>query len=170
MYYLQQWPPMNRFKIGFIAVIVCALCAAPSVHAQRRGMEKLRHRIEDLRKVKLIDVLNLQGDQVEKFFGAYNRLQNGVIKAKEGMDEASNELHQATTSSATESDLKSKSDLLLSKMQEFERAINARHTELRPLLSPLQYAKYLAFEARFQEELQRMILKRAKNRGGPIDE
>lgn len=117
--------------------------------------------------MKLIDLLDLQGEQVEKFFGTYNRLQHNVITAKDGMDEAARQLHETTTSSPSDADLKTKSDLLLSKMQEFERAINARHSEVRPLLSPLQYAKYLAFEARFQEELQRMILQRARKRGGP---
>lgn len=161
---------MNRYKIAYIvAFLFCVLCTTPNVNAQHKGMDKLRHRIEDLRKVKLLDLLNLQGDQVEKFFSAYNRLQNGVISAKEGMSEAARELHQTTTSNTSEADLKAKSDALLMKMQEFERAINARHSEVRPLLSPLQYAKYLAFEARFQEELQRMILQRARKRGA-IDE
>jgi len=73
-------------------------------------------------------------------------------------------------STTSEADLKAKTETVLARMQDFERAINARHGEVRPILSPLQYAKYIAFEARFQEELQRMILQRAKKRGGPIDE
>ncbi len=161
---------MNRYKYVYIVVIMLSFVfVAPTMHAQRKGMDKLRHRIEDLRKVKLIDLLNLQGDQVEKFFSAYKRLQNDVITAKDGMDVAARDLHDATASTASEGDLKTKTDALLAKMQEFERAINARHAEVRPLLSPLQYAKYLAFEARFQEELQRMILQRARKRGGMDD-
>jgi len=162
---------MNRFKFWFLlAAVVCVVGAAPSLQAQRKGMEKLRHRIEDLRKVKLIDLLNLQGDQVEKFFGTYNRLQNAVVTSKAGMDDAAQDLHQATMSSASDSEVKTKTDALLARMQEFERAINTRHSELRPILSPLQYARYLAFEARFQEELQRMILQRARKRGVPMEE
>ena len=167
MFYLQLWFQMNRYKnIYILTIVLCITCAAPTVYAQRKGMDKMRHRIEDLRKVKLIDLLNLQDDQVEKFFSSYKRLQNDVIAGKDGMDDAAHDLHEATTSNASEGDLKTKTDALLAKMQEFERAINARHTEVRPLLSPLQYAKYLAFEARFQEELQRMILQRARKRGG----
>lgn len=170
MYYLQLWCLMNRYKIVYIVVVtLCLLCVAPTMQAQRKGMEKLRHRVEDLRKVKLIDLLNLQGDQVEKFFSAYARLQNGVITAKDGMDEASRDLHQAAVANANEGELKTKTDALLAAMQTLERAINSRHSELRPILSPLQYAKYLAFEARFQEELQRMILQRARKRGGMED-
>ena len=35
--------------------------------------ERMMQKIEDLRKMRLLDVLNLQGDQVEKFFSAYSR-------------------------------------------------------------------------------------------------
>lgn len=162
---------MKRYNtLLSVCMLLCLVAATTPSHAQRgKGMDKMRQRVEDLRKVKLIDLLDLQGAQVEKFFGTYNRLQQNVIVAKEGMDDAARALQESATATASETDMNSKSDALLAKMKEFERAINARHNEVRPLLSPLQYARYLAFEARFQEELQRMILQRARKRGMGVD-
>ncbi|HLP28757.1 MAG TPA: hypothetical protein VK147_08955 [Candidatus Didemnitutus sp.] len=124
--------------------------------------EKMMQKIEDLRKMRLLDVLNLQGDQVEKFFSAYNRYQGAVINAKKDLDRKAIDLREATESGAEESVLKSKTEAVLAAMEAFEQAINKRHADVRPLLSVRQYATYIAFEARFQEELTRLIMQRAR--------
>ena len=124
----------------------------------------MRQRIEDLRKLKLMDVLALQGDQVEKFFGAYNPLQKSMLDAKDAMDIASTSLWEATERKAPSADLEKLTNDLLQRMTAFERAINARHEGVRKVLSVEQYARYMAFEARFRDELERMIMKRARDR------
>ena len=158
-------------------ILVLALAAITTIgHAQpgmfgnngrpKRGGNPamMRQRIEDLRKLKLMDVLSLQGDQVEKFFGTYNPLQKSMLDAKDAMDAASKELWEATERKATAADLEKLTNELLQKMTSFERAINARHEGVRKVLSVEQYARYLAFEARFRDELERMILKKARDR------
>ncbi|MBK7032136.1 MAG: hypothetical protein KA339_06605 [Candidatus Kapabacteria bacterium] len=124
--------------------------------------EKMMQKIEDLRKMRLLDVLNLQGDQVEKFFSAYNRYQGAVINAKKDLDRKAIDLREATESGADESVLKGKTDAVLAAMKVFEEAINKRHAEVKSLLNVRQYATYIAFEARFQEELTRLIMQRAR--------
>lgn len=125
---------------------------------------KMRQRIEDLRKVKLMDILGLEGEQVEKFFAAYNPLQRAVYESKEAMDASSKALWEATENKAAAADLSAKTDDLLAKMKSFEQAIHARHDGVRKVLRPEQFARYLAFEARFRDELERMILKRVRDR------
>ncbi|MBK9183721.1 MAG: sigma-70 family RNA polymerase sigma factor [Ignavibacteria bacterium] len=88
---------------------------------------------EDLRKMRLLDVLNLQGDQVEKFFSAYNRYQGAVINAKKDLDRKAIDLREATESGADESVLKGKTDAVLAAMKVFEEAINKRHAEVKSL-------------------------------------
>ncbi|MBK9183546.1 MAG: hypothetical protein IPM83_10590 [Ignavibacteria bacterium] len=45
--------------------------------------KKMMQKIEDLRKMRLLDVLNLQGDQVEKF-SCLQSLSGGGDQRKEG--------------------------------------------------------------------------------------
>lgn len=125
---------------------------------------KMRQRVEDLRKVKLMDILELEGQQVETFFGTYNPLQRAVYEAKEAMDASSKALWEATESKGAAADLSARTEDLLTKMKAFEQAIHARHDGVRKVLRPEQFARYLAFEARFRDELERMILKRVRDR------
>ena len=124
--------------------------------------EKMVQKIEDLRKMRLLDVLNLQGDQVEIFFASYNRLQRIVLSARRTIERNTIELREATSSQSDDATLKAKTESVLAAMRGLEDAVNRRHAELRPLLSAKQYAAYIAFEARFQEELTRLIMQRAR--------
>ncbi|MBU3742876.1 MAG: hypothetical protein FGM24_11450 [Candidatus Kapabacteria bacterium] len=124
----------------------------------------MRQRIEDLRKLKLMDVLSLQGEQVETFFGTYNPLQKGMLDAKDAMDAASKALWDATERKAPAAELEKLTSDLLARMTTFERAVNARHDGVRKVLTTEQFARYLAFEARFRDELERSILRRMRER------
>lgn len=124
----------------------------------------MRQRIEDLRKLKLMDVLSLQGDQVEKFFATYNPLQKSMLDAKDAMDVASKTLWEATERKAPVADIEKLTADLLARMTAFERAINARHDGVRKVLSVEQFGRYLAFEARFRDELERSIMRRMRER------
>jgi Spy/CpxP family protein refolding chaperone len=149
-------------------MVMVALLSMATVFAQDDDFdgppprEKMMQKIEDLRKMKLLDLLNLQGDQVEKFFSVYNRSQGAVISAKKDLDRKAVDLREATESGADESVLKGKTDAVLAAMKSFEEAINKRHADVKSLLSVRQYATYIAFEARFQEELTRLIMQRAR--------
>lgn len=125
----------------------------------------MRQRIEDLRKLKLMDILALQGDQVEKFFAAYNPQQKATLEAKDAMDAASRAVWEATERKAPAAEL----DQLLVKLQSsvtaLQRAVEARQEAVRKVLSTEQYARYVVFEVRFRDELDKMIIKRMRDGG-----
>lgn len=153
-----------------IKYLICLALLAFSIPAlaQRhedfnpRNREKMVQRIEEVRKMRLLDLLDLQGEQVEKFFSVYNKLQKAVIEAKQQMARTAEELRESTEKEAGESDLATRTETVLASMKKFETAVNARHSGVRSTLTTTQYAVYIAFEARFQEELTRMIIQRAK--------
>jgi hypothetical protein len=167
---------MRTLILLFIGALTL-ITTSPLTSAQQGGRErrrppifddiepgKMRQRIEDLRKLKLMDILSLEGEQVEKFFGTYNPLQKAVYEAKEAMDAASKALWEATERKAVAADLTPLTNDLLAKMKTLEQAVHARHDGVRKVLTPEQFARYLAFEARFRDELDRMILKRVRDR------
>jgi hypothetical protein len=127
-----------------------------------QGREKMRERIEDLRKVKLLDVLDLQGDQVEKFFVIYNKHQAKFREVQDKVDNTAKELQGAIGRGASDAELADKTLELRKQIKELERVIESRFDDLKPVLTTKQYAQYVVFEARFRDELQRMIMERMK--------
>ena len=130
------------------------------------GHAKMRKRIEDLRKVKLLDILNLQGEQVEEFFAIYNRNQAKFHELRQEIDSKSNALQEAIEEGASDSDLELKTKKLRVAVQAMEESIENRFDDVRTVLSTKQYAQYVVFESRFRDELQRMILDRMRRMRG----
>lgn len=167
------------FNLSILALVIMSMqtmLVAQPMGDRPEGREKMRQRIEDIRKMKLIDVLNLQGEQVEKFFGAYNPFQKNVMEAKDAVNKIAGELWKASESGTSDADLKVMTEKLDKSLRDFEAAINARHDGAKKVLTTPQYARYLAFEALFVDQLTKMILQQmraGKNRGprdeGPID-
>lgn len=159
--------PLNILRFGILAAVFLTI-VIPTVQLRAREEEddepqhRVRQRIEDVRKMKLIDILDLRGEQVEKFFGSYNSLQKAVFDAKDAVNDASRTLHEALQSKAPDTDVQAKTTALLSAMKAFDTAIEKRNTTVQSLLSTTQYAKYVLFEARFVDELSKMIMKRAR--------
>jgi Spy/CpxP family protein refolding chaperone len=124
--------------------------------------ERMQQRIEDVRKMKLIDILELQDSQVEKFFQLYNSLHGTVLQRKRDMDEKAETLKRMSRDAS--SSLQPQIDALQSATHAFHEAIEQRNAKIKDVLSPQQHAKYLVFEAKFPEELAKMLAKRAKKR------
>ena len=157
---------MNKF---IIAITVIGLLLPTSLLAQRNrdrgGMqspEKMRQRIEDLRKVKLLDLLDLQGDQVERFFAVYNDYNGRIESVRAKIEATSKELQSAISSDASESEIKRLTKELRSQLKEATALFDKRFDEVQPILTTSQFAQYIVFEARFRDELQRMIMDRMR--------
>ena len=157
---------MKRFLL-FMVLSVLVLGVVPvttPAQPSRRGerQERLRERISDLRKVKLLDLLDLEGEQVERFFAVYNRFEDKIQDAKEAIDEAARDLQGAIGNDASDADLGKLTETLRSKIRVMERLIEERFDESKKVLTTRQYAQYVVFEARFRDELQRMVLDRMR--------
>ena len=157
--------------ITTLAVLVIACFGIQDVAAQYRQRKSRREapnkaemqkKIEDLRKVKLLDLLDLQGDQVEKFFTVYNRYQKDMSTLRRQIEEAAIELQGALGNDASDQELDKLTKQLRVKITSLEKAIEGRFDDVRPILSAKQYAQYVVFEARFRDELQRMLLERMR--------
>jgi hypothetical protein len=124
--------------------------------------ERMQQRIEDVRKMKLIDILELQDTQVEKFFQLYNTLHGTVLQRKNDMDEIAEKLKRMSRDGKP--GLQPQIDALQAATHAFHEAIEQRNTKIKDVLSQQQHARYLVFEAKFHEELAKMLAKRAKRR------
>jgi hypothetical protein len=164
----------NSFLVGLTLLITVG--ATTMAHAQRprrqmqsdeqmqgeRGERPLRERMEGLRKVKLLEILELEGEAVERFFAKYTPLQRAVYDAKDAMDASIRALHAADKNNADDAAMTQRTADVLKKQEEFLRAVERRSADLKPHLSARQYARYVAFEAGFIDEVVRLMLHRIK--------
>ncbi|MCU0329949.1 MAG: hypothetical protein MUC47_03105 [Candidatus Kapabacteria bacterium] len=169
---------MNRSLVVLILLVGLACTAVDAQERRRRQAmpdadtdqtehleekrEAMRDRIEGLRKVKIMDLLLLEGEQVERFFAVYNPLQRSVYEAKDAVDAAVRDLVAADRSNADDAALTAKAAVVSEKQKALIAAVEARERGIKPVLNARQYARYIGFEAGFMDELQRMILRRLK--------
>lgn len=144
------------------AVVLPSIASAQPRDRRERRQERLHERIQDLRKVKLLDLLDLEGEQVEKFFAIYNKYEDKISDAKKQIDDAARELQGAIGNDASEAELGKLTSDLRGKIRAMEQLIEQRFDDSKKVLTSRQYAQYVVFEARFRDELQRMILDRMR--------
>ena len=158
---------MNMIHKILILTLAFASVATPLAAQQpNRGMpEGMREKIEDLRKVKLLDVLDLEGDQVERFFTVYNRYSKEMHDLRLAIDKSSRKLQSAVSNDEDDATVSRQTKDLRKKIKDMGDLIDKRFEDVQPILSTQQFAQYVVFEARFRDELQRMILDRMRRRG-----
>lgn len=151
-----------------ISMITLLLCLASPLAAQKwmddgeSYQDRMREKVEDLRKMKLLEVLDLKDDQVEKFFAAYNKHTKRILDLREKVQEDARELQSMIKKGAPDADMVSATTNLRNTMKELGQEFDARFESVKPTLKLNQFAKYVVFEARFQDELQRMVMKRLR--------
>lgn len=157
---------------SLIISLILILCSSPLM-AQGWGddgppdRDKMRQRVEDLRKMKLLDLLDLKDDQVEKFFAVYTKHQKRILELRDAVEKSAKELQSSLKKGAPDTELAASTLEVRKQIKELEQQIEARFDAIKPVLNTKQYAIYVVFEARFYDELQKMIMERVKkNRRG----
>lgn len=150
----------NAWALALAALVTTTVVAQPRPEGPR---EKGAERLAQFKKLRLIEVLDLDEQTAEKFFVRYNEGQKKIDQARKDLQEAVGELEAAVKAKVSDAELNGKSEQVVKRIQQFSQAITERLNAVRPLLSPQQYAKLVVFEVRFTEALQRALLRR----GGP---
>ncbi|MEY2719018.1 MAG: hypothetical protein RLZZ273_384 [Bacteroidota bacterium] len=152
-----------------LLIILCAVACSMGLAAQSfdddapASREDMQQRIEDVRKMKLIDLLQLKDDQVEKFFVLYNSTHQVVLQRLRDMNAAADKLKRMSRDN--DAGLQQQIDALQKATKDLHAAVEQRNSRMKDVLTLQQYGTYLAFEAKFQEELAKVLLKRAKEQG-----
>lgn len=149
----------TTFKIAFLMLIIPVLLVAQPPKMPPRAMEK----IETIKKIKLIEVLNLKDDEADKVLVKYNTFENKIKEATKQLDNCTEKLEDAVKAEDFKNIDKLSEEFLQAK-KEMDNSINERLTGMKGILSKEQFAKYLVFERRFQEELRHAIMKKMRDR------
>ncbi len=152
------------FKITIFALMIVIMPFAGK--SQGVGMEdhpKAKERIQQLKKIRLIDILQLDEASAEKFFARYNQYQKPIDDARASLKEAVADLEKNVQSNSGK-EYSRKSDLVIEKQNALANAISERLKVMKSILTEEQYAKFVVFENNFAGQLQKMLMERKKRK------
>ncbi len=148
----------NRSKvlltIAFFAIMLNVAYSGPNMPPPK-AMEK----IETMKKMKLLEILDLKEDDANKFLVKFDALEKQVNEKHKALEETIKNLGQAVHDSNSK-DVEKLTDEFLQKKKDLDNAIDNKFSSIRQLLPSDKFAKYIIFERRFQEELRKAVMKR----------
>ncbi|MCX7908682.1 MAG: hypothetical protein N2560_04105 [Ignavibacteria bacterium] len=154
------------FKFNFksaVVVLFAIVCVASNVFSQPAFRAK--ERIAEFKKMKLLEVLDLDEKTAEKFLIKYTSIEKIVREKQEKLEEAILDLEYLLRKKASKDEISKQSQKVMDLQRDFLNTLLEQQKEIKSILSEEQFAKYLVFENRFRERLQQAIIERAKGKG-----
>lgn len=155
---------MSNLLIKISSYGILFLALSFFIHAQ--PPERMGERMQALKKIKLLEVLDLKEEESDKFLIKYNSVEKNIREKQDQIRDISEELEDALRDNKDDKELANLSSKLLKAHQEFQDAISRRFTDIKGILNEKQFAKYLVFEKKFLDKMKE-ILKDRKDRPDP---
>lgn len=123
-----------------------------------------KERIATLKKVKLLEKLELDENVAEKFLVKYNSMEVKIEENKTKIGNAVSELNELIAKNATKDEIIKTTNELQKLQKDFSDLLFQSQQEMKSLLNEVQFAKFLIFEHNFREQVQKMIIRRMRNK------
>jgi hypothetical protein len=140
-------------SVAFIMTIALSSVMAQQPH-------KAKERIGQAKRMRLLKVLDLKDNVADKFIVKYTQAERKIQDQRRTMDAISKEIRNNVDANISSSAYKPLTDKYISAQNELFELIKERNSEMKSILSEVEYAKFLAFENDFAKELQKMLLKK----------
>jgi hypothetical protein len=146
-------------KILFPFMVLLILSAVTDTQAQRRRQnepfEKERpERLDKYRKMRLVEILNLQEEDAIRYFAKEDAHRENMHKIMGERNGALDELDRVVRDEKESPEL----EKYIVRVREIDRQITAERErfqdELKNLLTPVQFGKFLIFERNFGNRLR----------------
>jgi hypothetical protein len=144
--------------------IVLLLLVISYGFAQSQPANKAKERISMMKKMKLMEILNLNEDEAEKFLAKYTVYEKKVDEQRMAVDKAADELSKALKKDASKDDIAKMTDNLMDNQVKLNEVYIDKLKAFKSVLDTKEYAKFLVFESKFMKELQGILLRMAKHR------
>ncbi len=155
----------SLFKKAGIALLILALSIS---YVSAQPANKAKERIAMMKKMKLLEILNLDEQNSEKFLIKYSAYEKKVDEQRMAVDAVADELANAIKKNASKDEIANLSDKLINSQSKLSDVYLEKLKAFKSVLEPKEYAKFLVFESKFMKELQGILLKMAKGKGkGP---
>ena len=158
-------------NLGKNLATMLLLCLALFVtgDAQKRNQDRedpaAFDRIESFKKVRLLEVLNLDETASAKFLARYNQRMEKMRAAERTRGEIVDRLDQQIAANASEAEFAQTFAALAEQEKKmFEKRLSFI-SDLREILTPQQVAQFIAFERTFNRDLRNIVRDVHKNKG-----
>ncbi len=143
------------------------MIALTTMNLSAQGMPpRAMERIQSLKKVKLLEVLDLNEAEADKFIVKFNELEKNVTEKFKALDKATDELRKAVQDEDYKNIDKLNADYLKAN-EELTKAVQFKFESMSKILSKENFAKYVLFERRFQEEVRKQIMEKRQDKDRP---
>ena len=162
---------LNR-KFYFPLIIICMLLIPLQTWStvdwdedgddDKRGRKEMWDKINQIKKIKILEILNLEEEEANKFLAAYTAHEDKVKEAFVSYKNEMKQLKDLLDQKKTTAEIKGQNEKVLKAAEKWGNSMREKNNVLRDLLTPEQFAKYLVFESEFYKEMGKHI-KRLKN-------
>ena len=154
-----------KTQITILLMLVFAICSFSQPREGFGMKKKNKSRIDELEKVKLIEIMDMDEETTLKFFSRRNEFRKATESLMENRDNLLNDFHKVLLEDEIE-DNSVYSDHV-SKILEIEKSlVNNRIkfiASLNDILTEKQIGKLVVFEFKFRKDLRDLIFRHRRN-------
>lgn len=167
---------MRSFKFAsLIAVIILAVAASAFAQPMfkgdmkgcpKDGMKGQHQKIENMKKMKILEYLDLNEDQADKFLVKYSAGSKVIMENMKKADDLSDKLKDALKDNSGSKEAIALADELVKAQKAIEDAKGQLMDNMKGVLPADKFTKFVYFEANFQKEVMKRMMKKQQKRGG----
>lgn len=161
MYYYLKEKMMKHYK--YIVIIIAFIYSINYSTAFQQN-NQLKNKINQLKKIKLIDILRLDENNVDRFFARYGEQERKVEEQRFQLKNSINQLEQAIQNNVGEKETQQLIQNIHNKDIALVNATIEKQKALKSLLDDQQYAKLIVFEYQFMTKLQKALIDKKKKK------
>jgi hypothetical protein len=155
---------LRRWSLACLLLLPPMLSAQPGRPGDQQGTDRPSDRIENLRKVRLVEVLELKEDQSVRFLARLNDHDNARRALMKERGDALDRLERLIRNKAEDGEF----DKAFADVAAVDDKVTAERKSfsagLSDILTPTQRAKMLIFERRFEKELREAMREAQRRR------
>jgi len=137
--------------------IAIFLIIALPIYALSGPLNKMDERVKTLKKIKLIEFLNLDEAKAEKLLIKYNSMQKVIESKIEEIEKTGIEIENALESKKSDEELRKINDKFVKQADELHKINQSNTEQIRTMLDEKEFAKFLVFELKFRSELKESL-------------
>lgn len=157
---------MQKYSLKALLFSICLLViSANSLFAEPADKGKERMRL--IIKLKLLEELELDDATWKKFNDVFTKWDKKMDEHHKLMRKAVRTLRRAIKDEAKEKEITQKTNVILTLQKEFGENEQKRINEIKAILPPDKFAKFIVFEHTFRREIMERLFEHRKKPGPP---
>lgn len=155
---------------SYLKILFLILFSYVTIFAQPPGREEAKKRIQMMKKMKLLEILDLNEQEADKFLIKYNAWEDKLENQDKLLEQITNDLEDAIKDGKETKTINSLTAKYIEEKIKFQKMVIDKFSDLKSILSDENYGKLIIFEERFYKELGKMMWRmgpgKGKGRGG----